>query len=68
MSQLITTPFGFLTTAEEVLADVDLSGRSALVTGGASGIGLRNRARVGSRWRDGHARRARPRGRDSRRR
>ena len=40
MSQLITTPFGFLTTAEEVLADVDLSGRSALVTGGASGIGL----------------------------
>jgi len=40
MSSTITTPFGFSSTADEVLAGVDLSGRSALVTGGASGIGL----------------------------
>ena len=31
--------FGFDSTAEEVLADKDLSGRSALVTGGYSGLG-----------------------------
>lgn len=36
----ITTPFGFHTTASEVLAGVDLSGQRAIVTGGASGIGL----------------------------
>ncbi|MGW5277221.1 SDR family NAD(P)-dependent oxidoreductase [Streptomyces sp. NPDC004044] len=36
---LITTPFGAQTTAAEVLADVDLNGRHAIVTGGASGIG-----------------------------
>jgi NAD(P)-dependent dehydrogenase (short-subunit alcohol dehydrogenase family) len=32
--------FGILTTAAEVLAGVDLTGRLALVTGGYSGIGL----------------------------
>ncbi|MFL4909997.1 SDR family NAD(P)-dependent oxidoreductase [Streptomyces sp. MMS24-I2-30] len=42
---LITTPFGAQTTAAEVLAGVDLSGRRAVVTGGASGIG-RETARV----------------------
>ncbi|WP_327420146.1 SDR family NAD(P)-dependent oxidoreductase [Streptomyces sp. NBC_01230] len=42
---LITTPFGARTTAAEVLADVDLDGRHAIVTGGASGIG-RETARV----------------------
>ena len=33
---LITTPFGFETTAAEVVEGVDLSGRRAVVTGGAS--------------------------------
>jgi NAD(P)-dependent dehydrogenase (short-subunit alcohol dehydrogenase family) len=36
----ITTPFGFDTTALEVVEGVDLSGKRALVTGGASGIGI----------------------------
>jgi NAD(P)-dependent dehydrogenase (short-subunit alcohol dehydrogenase family) len=35
----ITTPFGATSTAAEVLAGVDLSGRRALVTGASSGIG-----------------------------
>lgn len=33
-------PFGFSSTAAEVLADVDLSGRRAIVTGATSGIGV----------------------------
>ena len=37
---LFTTPFGFHSTADEVIAGVDLSGRRAIVTGGASGIGI----------------------------
>ena len=37
---LITTPFGFDSTAAEVIAGVDLSGKRAIVTGGASGIGV----------------------------
>ncbi|MEU7871361.1 SDR family NAD(P)-dependent oxidoreductase [Dactylosporangium sp. NPDC049140] len=37
---LITTPFGAGSTAAEVLAGVDLAGRRAVVTGGASGIGV----------------------------
>src|SRR5580692_611251 len=37
---LITTPFNFESTAMEVVEGVDLSGRKAVVTGGASGIGL----------------------------
>lgn len=36
---LLRTPFGATTTADEVLAGVDLSSRRAVVTGGASGIG-----------------------------
>jgi NAD(P)-dependent dehydrogenase (short-subunit alcohol dehydrogenase family) len=36
----ITTPFGFATTADEVIEDVDLTGKRAIVTGGASGIGI----------------------------
>ncbi|MDN3351479.1 SDR family NAD(P)-dependent oxidoreductase [Actinomadura sp. DC4] len=36
----ITTPYGFATTAAEVLDGVDLTGRRAIVTGGASGIGI----------------------------
>jgi NAD(P)-dependent dehydrogenase (short-subunit alcohol dehydrogenase family) len=37
---LLSTPFGFTSTAAEVLADVDLSGRRAIVTGATSGIGV----------------------------
>ena len=37
--ELITTPFTRESTAFEVLEGVDLSGRKAIVTGGASGIG-----------------------------
>ena len=36
----IGSGFGYRTTADEVLAAVDLSGQTAVVTGGASGIGL----------------------------
>ncbi|MFC5261612.1 SDR family NAD(P)-dependent oxidoreductase [Kribbella qitaiheensis] len=36
----ITTPFTRETTAAQVLAGVDLTGRRAVVTGGASGIGV----------------------------
>ena len=36
----ITTPFGATSTAAEVVAGVDLTGRRAVVTGGASGIGV----------------------------
>ncbi|MGJ7509925.1 SDR family NAD(P)-dependent oxidoreductase [Variovorax sp. GT1P44] len=36
----ITSPFGFHSTASEVLRGVDLSRKRAIVTGGASGIGL----------------------------
>ena len=37
---LITTPFGFQSTAAEVIKDIDLSGKRAIVTGGSSGIGV----------------------------
>ncbi len=37
---LITTPFDGSSTAAEVVADVDLSNRRAIVTGAASGIGI----------------------------
>ncbi|RDI35189.1 SDR family NAD(P)-dependent oxidoreductase [Lentzea flaviverrucosa] len=37
---MITTGFGFDTTALEVAATADLAGRRAIVTGGASGIGV----------------------------
>jgi NAD(P)-dependent dehydrogenase (short-subunit alcohol dehydrogenase family) len=39
MSHFIT-PFGFHTTAAEVIAGVDLTGKRAVITGGAAGIGL----------------------------
>lgn len=38
--ELITTPFGFSSTAAEVIAGVDLAGRRAIVTGASSGIGI----------------------------
>ncbi len=37
---LITTKFGATSTAGEVVAGIDLSGRTAIVTGAASGIGV----------------------------
>ena len=36
----IMTKFNAATTADEVIAGVDVSGKRALVTGGASGIGV----------------------------
>jgi NAD(P)-dependent dehydrogenase (short-subunit alcohol dehydrogenase family) len=36
----ITSPFGFSSTAAEVISGIDLHGRRALVTGAASGIGV----------------------------
>ena len=39
MSNRISTPFTADTTAAEVIAGVDLSGKRAIVTGGSSGIG-----------------------------
>ena len=37
---LITTPFGSESTAAEVVAGVDLTGKRVIVTGGSSGIGV----------------------------
>jgi NAD(P)-dependent dehydrogenase (short-subunit alcohol dehydrogenase family) len=37
---LITTPFDFASTAAEVIAGVELSGRRVIVTGASSGIGV----------------------------
>ena len=37
---MTTTPFGARSTALEVIAGHDLHGRDAIVTGGASGIGV----------------------------
>src|SRR3954462_12223007 len=37
---LIRTPFGFRSTAAEVAAGIDLSGKRAIVTGASSGIGI----------------------------
>jgi NAD(P)-dependent dehydrogenase (short-subunit alcohol dehydrogenase family) len=36
----IKTPFGFESTAAEVIAGIDLSGKHTIVTGGSSGIGV----------------------------
>src|SRR4051812_5638824 len=37
---MITTPFGFSSTAAEVVASIDLTGKRAIVTGASSGIGI----------------------------
>ena len=37
---LITTPFGFDSTAADVIAGIELTGKRAIVTGGSSGIGV----------------------------
>ena len=39
-STRVTSPFGFESTAADVIAGIDLRGRRALVTGAASGIGV----------------------------
>src|ERR1700688_5140684 len=36
----ITTPFSFHSTATEIIEGINLSGKRAIVTGGASGIGI----------------------------
>jgi S-adenosylhomocysteine hydrolase len=36
----IASPFGMRSTALEVIAGIDLAGKTALVTGGYSGLGL----------------------------
>ncbi|GLW10729.1 oxidoreductase [Microtetraspora sp. NBRC 13810] len=40
MTTRISTPFGARSTAAEVVAGIDLTGRRAVVTGGSSGIGV----------------------------
>ncbi|MEW9530053.1 SDR family NAD(P)-dependent oxidoreductase [Microbispora sp. NPDC049125] len=40
MTQTPQTPFGFASTADDVLTGVDLSGSRALVTGASSGVGI----------------------------
>jgi NAD(P)-dependent dehydrogenase (short-subunit alcohol dehydrogenase family) len=40
MAQLLQTPFGRASTAAEVIEGVDLSGKTAIVTGAGSGIGI----------------------------
>jgi NAD(P)-dependent dehydrogenase (short-subunit alcohol dehydrogenase family) len=49
MTDTITTPFGFTSTAADVVEGIDLTGRRVVVTGGASGIGVETaRALVGA--------------------
>ena len=40
MTDRVTTPFGFESTAADVIAGVDLTGKTAIVTGASSGIGV----------------------------
>ena len=40
MTTPITTPFGSESTAADVIADIELGGKTAIVTGAASGIGV----------------------------
>jgi NAD(P)-dependent dehydrogenase (short-subunit alcohol dehydrogenase family) len=40
MSDLITSRFGAFTPARDVVAGIDLKGRTAIITGGATGIGI----------------------------
>lgn len=51
MSAQIATPYSALTTADEIVGALDLTGQRMIVTGGASGIGLetaRSLARAGA--------------------
>ncbi|MBC8082461.1 MAG: SDR family NAD(P)-dependent oxidoreductase [Hymenobacter sp.] len=40
MKESLKTPFGFSSTADEVIRGVNLTGKRAIVTGGSSGIGI----------------------------
>lgn len=40
MDTAIKTPFGFTSTADQVIEGIDLTGKRAIVTGGSSGIGI----------------------------
>ena len=40
MKELLKTPFGFSSTADEVIRGISLTGKRAIVTGGSSGIGI----------------------------
>ena len=40
MNPTVNTPFGFASTADQVIKGVNLAGKRAIVTGGASGIGI----------------------------
>lgn len=40
MNKAVKTSFGFTSTADQVIDGIDLTGKRAIVTGGASGIGI----------------------------
>jgi NAD(P)-dependent dehydrogenase (short-subunit alcohol dehydrogenase family) len=40
MTELLRTPFGFSSTADDVIAGISLAGKRAVVTGASSGIGV----------------------------
>jgi hypothetical protein len=52
-ADLITNPFSRHSTAQDVIAGIDLTGRRAVVTGASSGYWRRDRTSVG----DGRGRR-----------
>lgn len=62
MTQRIQTPFGFASTADEVIAGVDITGKRAIVTGGAGGIGIETARALARVRRRGGARGAAGRG------
>ena len=68
MTDRVTTPFGFESTAADVIDGVDLTGKTADRHRGVIGNRRRNRAGVGRRGRVGHARCSRHLDRRSRRR
>ena len=64
MTDRFTTPFGAQSTAADVIAGVDLTGKRAIVTGGAAGLGVETARALAERRRRGHPRRPRPRRRE----